>query len=815
MTINEKTLVCFLIVISLMTGYGRSETIYPHIGYLYPAGGQRGHEVLITAGGQFLRRPEAVYISGEGVCATIVKHYRPKRNIRIEQRQLIHKELKKVQDKRIAELPASVRATMSPLPRNKPKRRNASDQPKKNEKAKDKNQSDVKMPEHPLLCDLENKSLRELAHIARMLFIPRSKLQPNRQIAETVLIKVSIAPDAKPGLRELRIKTAAGLTNPMVIQIGQIVEYAEMEPNDRQAYPTKVPRMPELPKAKPLELPVLLNGQIMPGDIDRFRFRASAGQQLVIETHARSLIPYLADAVPGWFQATVALYDAQGKEIAYADDYRFNPDPVLYYKIPKTGDYELAIRDSIYRGREDFVYRISVGQLPYITQMFPLGGKENEKNIASIEGWNLPQTQISLDTQQRSSSVRSVAYEKEGFVSNSIPYAVGTFEQCLESDKNDTLKDAQSVKLPIVVNGRINSAGDVDVFQFKGKAGDEIVAEVYARRLHSPMDSILRLMDASGKILEFNDDHVVKDDTHLHIDTNGLLTHHADSYLTAKLPSDGTYYVHLGDSQSHGGSAYGYRLQISAKEPDFVVYATPSSLSIPAGTLAPITIHVLRKNGFDGEISVSLKDAPAGFKLQGGQIPSGKDSIRMTIKAPYKVPDKPVALHLEGHATIDNKIITRGVTPSEDMMQAFLYRHLVPSEELLVEIQKHQWRVPPVRLPNKNPVAIPSGGSVQVRLKSQTRPFMKNLNWKLQDPPEGISLSDVKVMPEELIVALKVKKTVEKGLAENLIIEATREFTPKGKDGKGGNKKRSRSFNIIPAIPIRVTAPLLKENKKS
>ena len=45
---------------------------------------------------------------------------------------------------------------------------------------------------------------------------------------------------------------------------------------------------------------------------------------------ARELVPYLADAVPGWFQATLVLYDKKGKEVAYADDYRFNPDPTEY-----------------------------------------------------------------------------------------------------------------------------------------------------------------------------------------------------------------------------------------------------------------------------------------------------------------------------------------------------------------------------------------------------------------------------------------------------------------------------------------------------
>jgi hypothetical protein len=35
---------------------------------------------------------------------------------------------------------------------------------------------------------------------------------------------------------------------------------------------------------------------------------------------------------------------SSGNEVAYNDDFRFNPDPILYYEIPKEGDYVLEIR---------------------------------------------------------------------------------------------------------------------------------------------------------------------------------------------------------------------------------------------------------------------------------------------------------------------------------------------------------------------------------------------------------------------------------------------------------------------------------------
>ena len=52
-------------------------------------------------------------------------------------------------------------------------------------------------------------------------------------------------------------------------------------------------------------------GQIMPGAIDRYRFTATKGQRLVAIANARELIPYISDAVPGWFQAAINLIAKQ------------------------------------------------------------------------------------------------------------------------------------------------------------------------------------------------------------------------------------------------------------------------------------------------------------------------------------------------------------------------------------------------------------------------------------------------------------------------------------------------------------------------
>ena len=43
-------------------------------------------------------------------------------------------------------------------------------------------------------------------------------------------------------------------------------------------------------------------------------------------------------------------------------------DPAFLFEVPKDGDYIMAITDAIYRGREDFVYRVSIGELPFVSR---------------------------------------------------------------------------------------------------------------------------------------------------------------------------------------------------------------------------------------------------------------------------------------------------------------------------------------------------------------------------------------------------------------------------------------------------------------
>jgi hypothetical protein len=760
----------------------------PHIGFLYPAGGQRGTEVTLTAGGQNLRGGRQVTVSGTGVKAEILQYCPPLANLGVEERQEIQRRFREAFIAKLEE------ATGKPLPelRGKPADKPAPDT--------------LKIPSHPLLDDLDKRSLRELVHIRMSLFPDRTKLQMNRQIAEGVLVKVTIAPDAEPGDREMRILTAGGLSNPIVFQVGTLPEILEMEPNadeSLQAFPelSKIPKFTDYIRPPTLSLPVMLNGQVMPGDIDHFRFSAKEGQHVVIEARARALNPYLADAVPGWLQATLTLYDSTGKEVAFVDDYRFHPDPTMMVRIPRTGEYELEIRDAIYRGREDFVYRVSLGCQPYITQAFPMGGRAGQPTTAEVEGWNLSTKQLPLDTTPEGPHIRQAVLKEGDTPSNPILYAVDTLPELNETESNDTPAQAQRVPVPILINGRIDKDGDEDVFRLDLTAGQDIVAEVYGRRLDSPIDSLLRLTDEKGNTLALNDDNIVKDNN-LYTDAQGLVTHPADSWLQIKIPTSGVYYLRISDTQDHGSSAHVYRLRISPPQPGFDLRMTPSSLTLRAGIPMPVMVYALRRDGFTSPIDVVLSQG-SGIRLDGGRIPEGVDRIRMTLVSLGSTAEGLVSIQLEGRAQIGGKEIHSPVVPAEDRMQAFLYRHLVPSQGLIVAVDKPKWS-PLIESAGRDPIRIPAGGQAEVVLRTPRRPAAQKCQLELLDPPAGISLGPVTASQGQLQFIIKADKESPKiGFQDNLIVELMAE-RPRMKDGQPTGQFDRFSAGVLPAIPVRV-----------
>jgi hypothetical protein len=737
------------------------------IGYVAPAGGRQGTTFLVMVGGRYLDGTTAVFVSGNGVQTKVIEYLRP---IRQGQADVFRARLKTLMDKKSA----------------------------------------AEAAEKSLLSGGSKTSVwtaadEMLAAAIKKKIVIALHGQPAPATGETVLVQITLAANAKPGNREIRLETPKGLSNPMLFCVGQIPEFSK-EPRiaDPSAQAKGSSRRDEpqiLPPEPPVEItpPVVVNGQILPGGADRYRIQAHKGQRLVIVADARRLIPYISDAVPGWFQAALTLYDAKGHELAYADHYLFHPDPLLYHEVAEDGQYVVEIRDALYRGREDFVYRLIVGEIPLVTSIFPLGGRLGTRSTVEVRGWNLPSTPLTRENMDKEPGIYPFSVGQGEQVSNVVPFAVDTLPECLEQEPNNEPKTAQPLTLPVVVNGRIDAADDWDVFSFAGRGGAEIVAEVYARRLNSPLDSVIRLTDANGRQLAMNDDFEDKG--------AGLTTHQADSYLRATLPADGTYYLYLGDAQHQGGPEYAYRLRVGLARPDFDLRVVPSSVSVRGGGSVPLTVYALRKDGFSGEIALALKDAPDGFTLSAATVPANQDQVQLTLKVAPMTQEAPVRVNLEGVATIQGREVAHVAVPAENMMQAFEYRHLVPAEELDVAVSGRSTLRSSAKLLGKSPVKIPAGGTAKIRIGVSPRTLIGKFQVALRKPPAGIAIEKVSTSREGVEIVLQSDAAkVKPGLRGSLAIVAVP--TQPADPGKAKQQAAQRtSLPTLPPVSFEIVAP--------
>lgn len=593
-------------------------------------------------------------------------------------------------------------------------------------------------------------------------------------------VSITIEPGATPGQRELRFLNRGGASNLYRFIIGELPEIDEVEPNSDKKQAQSI-----------TNLPVTVNGQIKQGDRDDFRFHAKAGQTIVCAVAAQSLMPFIADAVPGWNDPCLTLYTADGVKIAAVDDFQLKPDPVLFFKVKQEGDYIIEIMDSISRGREDFVYRLTIGEIPFITSVFPLGGQRGTSVEACLQGVNLPANSVHLAIPSNAPALWPVTVTNTVAASNPRDFATDDLPEVKEIEPNNTAAQATVVSIPCVVNGRIDAPGDVDWIAFDMKAGQQLVLDVWARRLDSPLDSVLTLFNAKSAELAENDDTVDP--------AEPLMTHHADSKLTSTFKTAGRYLARIRDAQGKGGDDFAWRLRLAAPLADFALRVTPDNPRVGQGDTTMLVVTALRKDGFTGEIKVGMPDLPPGFTSSSALLLINQDEAALTVTAPPNASAGLISPTIVGTSTVEGTAKTRPAVPAESMMQAFSYIHLVPTKDLLLAVVEPS----PVSLAvsnlSTNTYNLSLNTNVDLAVKATRKPGIRGpIILTAMKPPAGIVVKPVTIPPDKdeavVVISLSTNKPPLPGFRQNVIIQG---ILRTGKENLAA---------IAPAIPITVVA---------
>jgi len=71
-----------------------------------------------------------------------------------------------------------------------------------------------------------------------------------------------------------------------------------------------------------------------------------------------------------------------------------------------------------------------------------------------------------------------------------------------EAEPNDTVAEARRVTWPVEIQGHMQRPGDVDVYRFRARKGEEVALVIDAARSKSQMDSRIEVLDGTGRPVE-------------------------------------------------------------------------------------------------------------------------------------------------------------------------------------------------------------------------------------------------------------------------------------------------------------------------
>lgn len=471
-----------------------------------------------------------------------------------------------------------------------------------------------------------------------------------------LVASLTIAADAPLGIQQIRVVTPYGVSNAGSFVVGNLREIVEAETEESSL------------ETDWLALPLTINGTIISiDDEDSFTFQ--------LEKDARLICEVTAQRIGSLLDSYLVLRDANGTKVADSG-LGDGLDAVLDYTVLETGKYTLHIRDIRYKGGDGYGYRLSIGELPYLETIFPLGGRRGTENTIAVTGANLEtvksiQVSIGAETSTGEQSLR--VQTPSGLATNARPFTIGNWTEMVEVEPNNSLGNATAVTTPITLNGKIDKSGDVDWFSFEIEKPQLLVFEVEALKLSSKLDALLTLY-GPGKPMGTSVDMAWSDDKEQVLMVNDDATTGADARIDWNFEKPGEYSVAIRDLNNQGGGTYPYRLNIRPLEPDCELKVIvldnrniPSPMDNPRvnrGSSVTMQVDVVRLDQFKGPIRLLCPDLPKTYDVSSTIIGAGQNRALLTITAPWDASLGLMPISIVGVYAVGNRQIERVATPS-------------------------------------------------------------------------------------------------------------------------------------------------------
>jgi len=419
--------------------------------------------------------------------------------------------------------------------------------------------------------------------------------------------KVTIPDEASPGLHWVRFSNAEGATSLVPFVVGTLPEFNETEPNN------------ELAKAQKIEKSTVANGKLAAaGDVDVFAVPVKKGQTLVASIDSNWRLAAPVDMV-------MQVLGPNGNVVEQNDD-DHGFDPLIAVTPPEDGTWFVrvfgfpAAPNSTIRfaGGADYRYRLTLTTGPYANHAVPSAITEDGATVG-LAGWNL--------TEPLTKSVPVGALPGNAFgvreIANTVPVSKLTSSIIVEAEPSDRAKPGE-ITAGSVVCGVIDKPRDEDVFHFTAKKGERLTFRVESRSLGHPLDPVVTVIDAEGKVV------IESDDSARNV---------FDSLVKFSAKADGEYRVCIRDLFEKGGWRFAYRLHCEVPAPSVTLAVKADFFTVKQGESLEIPVTVTRNEKFAEEFSVTVEGLPEGVTVEAVKSEAKGDSskaVKLTLKAESK-----------------------------------------------------------------------------------------------------------------------------------------------------------------------------------
>ncbi|MBA2113367.1 hypothetical protein [Bremerella alba] len=393
--------------------------------------------------------------------------------------------------------------------------------------------------------------------------------------AQKIELEIELSADVEPTHGHLRIASATGISPPFTLGIDQLSEAPFIE--------------------KIETLPIALSGHLSGSQLLTTSFSGKAGQQVIVEVEAQRLGSKL--------QPLVSIDDQRGTQLAYSSgEVTIQGDARVEVELPADGTYTIKLQDVLFKGGSPGHFRLKVGQFNYADLMLPLALTSTDGEASALKSI----VNVSSPTQA------------PGPFSGPLPkiYTSGIPEISVGPD-NEPM-DASIGAAPIGISSVLSEPKESDAFLIDVMPGTKYRAEVFAQRLHSPVDAVLEIRKPDGGMLASSDDQNNTPDP-------------ATTFDVPQGVSQVSVSVH--DVARAGSPMHLYRIAVTpANHADFHLHIPSPAINIPAGGSAVMEVIVQRR-GFGGPIALDFPGLPPGVQVSLNEIPARADRALVTFTA--------------------------------------------------------------------------------------------------------------------------------------------------------------------------------------